>query len=307
MTEKHKNLLILLLSCSLLVCLIMMFALLPRDGGVKVEEPKKESENKVFESYDIYDGHDVGVVYAEEDNNCVSTDGRAIGDCYAEGLEDKRFLSYTESVSDIGPISYILLGTDGYLYYVDGAIAEFSPSFDGTKEKNPYGKDAEKIGFILSDETDECIYDHIYVVVVDGKEYLLDETGEELVDVYSKDHLVKYLYSSVCGERPDKGIGFNAYKNLLNVDKKIIKDKETKKEIIIDYVMYNDKDRKDLYIVGNDTLYLLNNENDEYASVVGKINKMHTTDESTGVFRDTSNITIELENGSIYAFIYNNK
>ena len=307
MTEKHKNLLILLLSCSLLICLIMMFALLPRDGGVNVEEIKNESENKVFESYSIYDGQNVGVVYAGRDNECISKDGRAIGNCYAEGLEDKSFLSYTEGVSDVGPIIYVLLGTDGYLYYVNGPIAGYNPSFDGAKEKNQYGKDAEKIGIIISDESDECIYNHINVVVVDGKEYLLDEKGKTLADAYSKDHLVKYLYSSVCGQRPDKGIGFNAYKNLLNVDKKVIKDKETKKEIIIDYVMYNDKDKKDLYIVGNDTLYLFNNENDEYASVVGKINKIHTIDEYNGIFRDTSNITIELENGSIYAFIYNNK
>lgn len=304
MSEKHKNLLILLLSCSLLICLIMMFALLPRDGGIEVEKmPEKDSGNKVFESFRIYDGHNLGVIYAENDNNCLDKDGRAVGDCYAEGLEDKRFLAYTEGVSDVGPISYVLLGTDGDLYYVDGPIAGINPTFDG-KVKTSYGKEAEKIGFILSDETDECISNHVFVVVVDGEEYLLSEKGKTVLDTYAKDHIVDYVYSYTCGERPNKGLGYNAYKNLLNIDKKIVKDKEDKKEIVIDYIMYDDKERENVYIVGNGNLYLLENEDAEYAKVIGKVSKVHTIEEDVGgVLKFDTNVTIELEDGSVYAFI----
>ena len=307
MNEKHKNLLILLLSCSLFICLIMMFALLPRDGGNGLAPIDKKTENKVFENYYIYTGSNTGVIYVKNDGSCLDKDGRLSGDCYIESLRNKKFVSYTEGVSDVGPAMYVVLSEDNELYYIHGAIEGYDPEVS-SKVKSPFNGNVEKIGTIINDESDECVYDRILVASIDGKEYI-DRNGKTLLtDYYDKNHRVKNLFGYVCGERPEKAIGFNAYRNLLNINSKVVKDKDTKEEIVLDYVMYDDEERKEVYIVGNDKLYLLEDEKDEYAKVLGKIKDIHVVqDKGTFTITNTTNVTIELEDGSVVAFIRSNK
>ncbi len=280
----------------------------PKREEEKEEEPSKdegtkETTDEEDEDLELYGDYrsiislndSIGNYKIQSIDGCSISNNSLKGDCAIFGIKDKKVVDMVEYFGGEGPDAVYVLTEDKTIYLV-------SYGEEDLNDVEEILKDSEIADIGLSFGASDCNYQGDLLVKKGTDEYYLTENNK--LELVSKKYNDTYPYFGVetCAQVENgklSDISTTYTKKVLTSDEKVIKDKNTNKDIIASYVIYScdEKNGEVLYIVSNDNKLYKLTEEVALVEVVDTVKKVTYTPKTDKHVMHSDKIVVELKSG----------